>query len=90
MEAGIRSALASEESKDRKVTQVEIKRVEGKTVYGLVRMAGGGAYNSMLLDFQANLGPKGQLSSLEVNGSQVFPKLSARHGRPADAELGGA
>jgi hypothetical protein len=90
IEAGIRSALADVESRDDKVTQVEIKRVEGHTVHGLVRINSGGVYNHLLLDFEASLGPKGQVSSLEVNGSQVFPKRAGKHARSAAPDIGGA
>ena len=90
MEQVIRNALASVESEGCKVTQVEIRRVEGHAVHGLVRMKSGGVYDHLLLDFEASLGPKGDVSSLEVNGNQVLPKRAGRHGRPAGPDAGGA
>lgn len=71
METRVRDALGGLETGGQRVTDVQVTRVEGQSVHGLVRITGAGVYSRLLLDFQATLAPTGEVSFLEVNGRRV-------------------
>ncbi len=87
VEASVRKAIAANvENQDRKVSDVQIRRVEGQKIYGTVKINDRGVYNRLLLDFQARVDPLGEVSSLEVNGKEVIPRKVKSPGSPEGAE----
>jgi hypothetical protein len=68
----VREALENADLPGGRLVDVEIMRTEGRVVHGLVWLKGVDTHS--LLDFEAVMGPRGEVVSVEVSGTKLAPR----------------